>query len=95
MRITAEQITFIKRTISELRPDADIFLFGSRANDSARGGDIDILILCKPELTFQDKAKLETQFINRYGDQKIDFICFAPESEDPFKKLSMQNAIAL
>ena len=45
MRITSQVRELINKSVSDLDPDADVYLFGSRVNDDARGGDIDILIL--------------------------------------------------
>jgi len=45
MRLNPEIRTFIKEIASKLFPENEIYLFGSRPNDQAKGGDIDILIL--------------------------------------------------
>ena len=45
MRITTAEHQAIRQAISEVDPEANIYLFGSRANDNARGGDIDLLII--------------------------------------------------
>jgi len=45
MRITEAEHQAIRQAITEADPEANIYLFGSRANDDARGGDIDLLII--------------------------------------------------
>lgn len=45
MRLNAEQQIAIRELTTDLiGPDAHIWLFGSRADDQRRGGDIDLLV---------------------------------------------------
>ena len=47
MRLTAEQAETIRRATAEIfGPDARVRLFGSRLDDAACGGDIDLLVEC-------------------------------------------------
>ena len=45
MRLTKKEADVIRRQVILFDPDAKIYLFGSRVNDSAIGGDIDILVI--------------------------------------------------
>lgn len=47
MRITNEEHQAISSTIRQADSEAKIYLFGSRADDAALGGDIDLLVLSK------------------------------------------------
>lgn len=45
MRLTPEQRHSLKEQIArEIGEDCQILLFGSRANDNAKGGDVDLLL---------------------------------------------------
>lgn len=45
MRLTQAQVDTIRTlTARELGPDSRIWLFGSRTDDAARGGDIDLYV---------------------------------------------------
>lgn len=55
----------------ELDKDCTIFLYGSRTDLKAKGGDIDLLILSQ-KLTFKDKLTLLSKIKESLGDQKID-----------------------
>lgn len=55
----------IKSTIARLIPDADIYLFGSRARgEYYEDSDFDLLIITKKEYSLMDKAlfKYQIQF---------------------------------
>ena len=56
----------IKSTIARLIPDADIYLFGSRARgEYYEDSDFDLLIITKKEYSLMDKAlfKYQIQFL--------------------------------
>lgn len=45
MRLTAEQTEAIKNAVAEVfGADARVWLFGSRADDNRRGGDVDLMV---------------------------------------------------
>ncbi len=45
MRLTAEQVQFIKATIARhFGQEARVWLFGSRVDDARRGGDVDLYV---------------------------------------------------
>jgi len=62
MRLTAEQ----KRTIREevegfLGVGAELFVYGSRLNDEARGGDVDLLVRTAQPVDTLDQARLHAR----------------------------------
>lgn len=77
MRLTDTQVTTIKSTITEIfGTDSSVYLFGSRIDDNARGGDIDLLVespLDAPQ-ALEKKIKTLARLCMRLGDQKIDLI---------------------
>ena len=49
MRLSPEDIATIRHLVQErFGPDAGIWLFGSRLDDSARGGDVDLYVESAP-----------------------------------------------
>ena len=82
MRLTEHQRRIIQEAAKDLfGGDAEVRVFGSRADDSARGGDIDLLIktrlneadaVVRAELAFQ--ARLQEAL----GEQKIDVLVDYP-----------------
>lgn len=93
MRLTEREIEVIKAVIKNVMPRSGrIILFGSRADDSARGGDIDLMIdLCGEKASISDKIKIQSLIQQRLGDQKIDLVL----SADPLKdnRLVVQEAL--
>lgn len=81
MRLTQEQVATIKEQVeAQFGPDAGVYLFGSRANDSVRGGDIDLYIeLTKPcEDIMMRSLRLNGGLQQAFGAQRIDILIRAP-----------------
>jgi len=62
VRLTEEQ----KRTIREqvdgfLNGRAELFVYGSRLNDEARGGDVDLLVRTTQPVETLDQARLQAR----------------------------------
>jgi len=77
MRLTAEQILTIKTIIlNNFGSATKLKLFGSRLDDSGRGGDIDLLVETDlpPEEMFIKKITTLGQLQRALGDQKIDLL---------------------
>jgi predicted nucleotidyltransferase len=93
MRLETEEIIAITSAVHEYDPQAQIYLFGSRTDDLAKGGDIDILVLSAC-LTFKDKLKIKARIFQHLDDQKIDIV-IAPDISDPFIRLAKENGVVL
>lgn len=85
MRLSDEEISAIKRAVEEhFGPDARVYLFGSRTDDRARGGDIDLYVESELEGEELVKAKLRamSQIQLRIGERKIDIVTTSKAAED-------------
>jgi predicted nucleotidyltransferase len=76
MRLTPDEIAAIKQTAAEVfGPAAEVRLFGSRVDDSKRGGDIDLYLEVEPgQATFKNESAFTYRLEGRIGEQKIDVI---------------------
>jgi len=95
MRLEKEKALFLKEKIQENLSDATVFLFGSRTDDTKKGGDIDILVLGTRKLKLNEKLNVQTAFWKQFGMQKLDLVSFTFEDDDPFKRLILLDAIEL
>lgn len=78
MRLTQQQIDSIKQATEEtFGPDVKVWLFGSRVDDTKRGGDIDLYVEL-PSIDPQHRHELETSFWVRLqralGERRIDIV---------------------
>jgi len=72
-------------------PDAAVYLFGSRVNDAARGGDIDMLVLSK-RIDVVAKLAILATLHEQLGDQRIDFAVY-PDVTQPFARLAVKEGV--
>lgn len=83
MRLSQETQQTIRDTVREVFGiEANVKLFGSRINDDARGGDIDLLVEL-PAITAELERKtmqLVARLQLRIGDQPIDVLVLDPST---------------
>jgi len=85
MRLTELQIVTIRSVILSVDPDADIFLYGSRVDDEARGGDIDLLVQSQ-SIDFDKKMTISASLFDALDQQRTDLLIVKDDS-DPFARL--------
>ncbi len=95
MRLTPEIRNFFKQSIDECMPDASVYLFGSRTDDHAKGGDIDLMILTKKPADNKIMRKIRLEFYKKFGWQKVDMVNFTYSEQSSFRELIMDNCILL
>jgi len=81
MRLTPAQIVLIKSATADLAgPEARVRLFGSRLDDNARGGDVDLLLelpvpVDHPALL---SARLAARVSRGMSGRRVDVLLSAP-----------------
>ena len=100
MRLKNTEITAITDvTKSVFGNNATVLLFGSRTNDSLKGGDIDLLVQCNSIISPSEQYKLKINFLVQLkkilGDQRIDVLIEANQQESPFIQTIKQEGINL
>lgn len=85
MRLSDKEISSIKTNILRFDAEAKIYLFGSRVNDDAKGGDIDVLVI-SDKISFNEKLKIRTGIFNEIEEQKLDLV-IKKDFNDVFVKM--------
>ncbi len=73
MRLKSEETVAIKEVVNAFDKAAKIYLFGSRVEESKRGGDIDLLI-DSDKIGLSEIIKIKTKLFIKLGDRKIDIV---------------------
>lgn len=90
MRLSEFEKTVIFKAITAEDANARVFLFGSRTDDAARGGDIDLLVLSNGFDKKQQRAA-RWHIVEQLGEQKIDIVT-SVDGTEPFIRLIRQRA---
>ena len=81
MRISDPQIHMIREIVNDLAgPDAEVRLFGSRLDDNAKGGDVDLLVKVPRPVTHPAMlaAGISARVSRRMYGRKVDVLIAAP-----------------
>jgi predicted nucleotidyltransferase len=93
MRLHPWQAEAIREVVHAFDPAAHVYLFGSRVDDQARGGDIDLLVMSE-RIGDQHRTRLQHRLHERIGDQRIDLL-IARDTQRPFVRLALAEAVEL
>lgn len=93
MRLTPAQVQTVVRIVSEHAGDAArTYLFGSRLDDRARGGDIDLLVETAVSMPLLERARLQLDLETQLG-LPVDVIVQGRGTPvSPFQQLARARA---
>ena len=77
MRLTDDQRNAIREEVTRVfGPNARVRLFGSRVDDAARGGDIDLYIESEGDAAdlLDQELRLHARLLRRLGERRIDIV---------------------
>ena len=95
MRMSQPQAALLKKEIQARLPQGRVYVFGSRANDTKRGGDIDILVVGDKRLSIFDRLKVRTAFYRASGMQKVDSVSVTAEEPSAFRDAVLREAVEI
>ena len=95
MRLTSKEVEAINDTFKEVFATGQIFLFGSRVDDTKRGGDIDLYIVTQ---VIKDLSQKKIDFLvklkDKIGNQKIDII-ISKDKNRPIEQQALKEGVIL
>lgn len=99
MRLTAQQIADIRAIVTELAGgEATVRLFGSRLDDAAKGGDVDLLVeVPHPvEAPAPLAARIAGRVSRALDGRKVDVVLAAPNLLSlPIHEVARRQGVAL
>jgi len=93
MRLAPEEQVAIREAVHSADADARVYLFGSRVDDNARGGDINLLVLSK-KINIVARLQILASLHQQLGERRIDVSVFA-DANRPFAKIALENGMLL
>ena len=92
-----------QRTRDEIREaakrffGADVFLFGSRTDDTRRGGDIDLYIesALSPEEAMRARMAMLAHLYRRIGERRIDLVLNTGRSDAAIFRAAKREGLKL
>ncbi len=93
--MTASEVTAIREEIGRVDPSAEVYLYGSRVDDKARGGDIDLLVISEA-VGFREMLRLRTRILDRIGWQQLDLVVRRRDQvTEPLAAVAQETGIKL
>jgi predicted nucleotidyltransferase len=93
MRLAPGEQSAIREAIHEADGEASIYLFGSRVDAAASGGDIDLLVL-STKINLMTKLGILARLHQQLGERRIDLVVY-PDTSRPFPRMVIEEGVRL
>lgn len=96
MRIDSDTAALIRNAAAEIF-GAPVRLFGSRLDDRARGGDIDLYVetTLAAEEAEARRLRMLARLSRSLGDRKIDLVVRTPDGDLPIYAIARREGVVL
>ena len=101
MRLTAQETTAIHDAVNRhFGESAEVWLFGSRVDDSRKGGDIDLYVetdLTDGDTIFRKRIKLLAELSRPLAERKVDLVVKSRGSQQnlPIYQVARESGVRL
>jgi uncharacterized protein len=95
MRLSSNELNALRSILITLDPAGHIYLYGSRADDQRRSGDIDVYLEASRPIDL--RTTLSTQYrLELACDTRVDLLVKNPaQAEQPIHKIAREKGILL
>jgi len=95
MRLNTKELQTLRAILGELDPAGRLYLYGSRVDDSRRGGDIDLYLQASRPIDL--KTRLRTQYrLQQACDTRVDLLVKNPaQPELPIHQIAVEQGLLL
>jgi len=95
MRLNTKELQALRAILGELDPAGRLYLYGSRVDDSRRGGDIDLYLQASRPIDL--KTRLRTQYrLQQACDTRVDLLVKNPaQPELPIHQIAVEQGLLL
>ena len=91
MRLNSAELQAIRDTLHAVDPHGRVYLFGSRADDRRRGGDIDLFLESAKPIDLKTSLQLQYR-LSLACDSKVDLLVKSPGDRDlPIHQIARQG----
>jgi len=96
MRLTPQQVsTIIGATQAVAGANSGVWLYGSRLDDSRRGGDIDLMVESNPPVNLLQRVRIKIALEAKLN-RPVDVLALKEgAAASPFTQIAMANAVRL
>ncbi len=94
MRLSVQDNKVVCDLVKNIDPNGRLYLFGSRVDDTKKGGDIDLYFEASKTIDLKQKLTLE-YLLSVACDTKVDLLVKNPDQEDRPIFLIARNGILL
>ena len=92
MRLTDNERNAIVEAVKNADPAAQVWLFGSRADDDKKGGDIDLGVLSR-RINLMEEIEIKQMICDKIGEQRIDLVVSKDGQEVFFRHVAMKGIL--
>ncbi len=93
MRLSDNERQAILGAVKLQDSQAEVYLFGSRVKDDARGGDIDLLVLSQ-RIDLMARLDILGNLHRKLGERKIDLLVYTDLAQ-PFARIAFAEGVRL
>jgi predicted nucleotidyltransferase len=96
MRLSPDQILIIQSAVQDVAgAEAAAWVYGSRLDETRRGGDVDLLVRSSPQIGLLQRARLKNRLEAQLG-LPVDVVAAPSEGAlSPFVRIALAQGVRL